>query len=173
MKELLLVNDKTGEVAFISDAISDLRAKHHLVTVHKIVHDVFNSWNERIFVYQNKVYLFICNYLDTHISSAEEDVTSKALEFGVLCPLSFFFSEEENRVAALADKNLIEDHVHVSERLVGKLVEDTCSRIQSWNVNSLALSKDTVRHISFVAVKNLQRKVSWSAFWDGDLHNLA
>ena len=74
-------------VSLVGDTISDLAAKHHLVTVHEVVHDVFKRWHESDWVNEVEKYLFIRRYLDSFVALNEEDETS-VFKRVILFPLS-------------------------------------------------------------------------------------
>lgn len=63
-------------VGLVGDTISDLAAKHHLITVHEVVHNVFKGWHESDWVNEVEKYLFIRRYLDSFVALYEVDETS-------------------------------------------------------------------------------------------------
>ena len=73
-------------VCLICDAISDLGSKHHLVAVHEVVHDIFESWYKCDGVDKVEVNFFVGGNLDSLISFDEVD-ESAVLKRMIIRPL--------------------------------------------------------------------------------------
>ena len=68
MVVLTRVNDERGLICFIGDTILDLGAKHHLVAVHEVKHDIVERGLESLLIYGVKVYQLVRGHLDSVIA---------------------------------------------------------------------------------------------------------
>lgn len=75
---------------FESDTVFDSGAEHQGRAVDEIVHDVFELWEQRDFVYQIEVNFAFCCDLDSNVTSDKEDIASHVIDFVILYPFSLF-----------------------------------------------------------------------------------
>lgn len=84
------VDQETGLVRFVRDAVLYFRSKHHLRALHEIVHYIFKFRHASIFIDQVEVYLLVGSNLDPYVATDEKYLTS-VLHFVVLIPFACFF----------------------------------------------------------------------------------
>ena len=76
--ELLSINIKAPLVGFINDSVSHLRAKHHLIASHVVIHHILQHGHERVFINEIKVNELVRGNLDPDVSF---DVENEAASF--------------------------------------------------------------------------------------------
>ena len=90
MSELSCIDIEACLIVFVCDAEFDFWSEHHLTTIHKIEHDVFQNWHHGFSVYEVKVYLLIRGNLYTFVAFDEVDKTPD-VECMILNPKLVFF----------------------------------------------------------------------------------
>ena len=90
MEILSCVDLKTGLVGLKCNSVPNLGTKHHLGTLHEIVHAILERWHEGLLVNQVKVDFLICSNLDPDISPYEVYLASHVIELMILFPQSSF-----------------------------------------------------------------------------------
>lgn len=77
-------------ISFIRNTVSYSGAEHHLRALHEIVHNVFKSWFECLFVDEVEVNLVISCNLDPNITADKVYLTAHLLELVILGPFASF-----------------------------------------------------------------------------------
>ena len=103
----MLVLSPVDVEAFVSDLVGDsiphFASEHHCAAPHVVVHDVLQNWLTSILFNQIKKDLFICRYLNSHITldvvNETTDVDSVVLfPFPSPCDLVCFYLEKQDLI---------------------------------------------------------------------------
>ena len=89
MCQLSCIYVESSLVIFICNAVCHSWTKHHLATIHEIVHHVFEMGHQSFFVNYEEIDFFISGDLDALVALYEVDQASD-IEFMVLNPKSRF-----------------------------------------------------------------------------------
>ena len=174
MGELSPVDSESPLVGFIRDTVSDFRAKHHLITSHKVGHDVFKRRLKGLGVNEIEVYLIIASDLDPLVSFDEENESS-GLYLVVLLPspddipvLVFLLLnlEEDNFARASGNECFVVDKIHLPKVHFGHPFVSNFLGVVTIDVKGLSLPVERVDHIFVWIVKALVWKVLRGAFQD-------
>lgn len=90
------IDCETWLVCFVGDGKSDEFTNHHHGATHEVIHHIFESWHQRFLAHQEEEYFFICDNLESYVSSDEVDLSSHIVNSVVLFPkISLFVDSEE------------------------------------------------------------------------------
>lgn len=107
------VNHKSRLVLSISHAKSFQWTKHHLCSLHEVVHNIFKLWHQCFLINDIEVNLIFTHNLNTDITFDEVNLTACVVKFIILMPVrlvAFFieyFLEEENRTGGARDQGFV------------------------------------------------------------------
>ena len=114
MGELSCVDIKALLVGLVSNSISDLASKHHLIAPHEVKHNIIELRHKRLLIDEVEVDHVICRHLNSHIALDEVDVAPSVDGF-VVGPLSDLrvwvlnYFEEKDTGGGTGDKRLVVD----------------------------------------------------------------
>lgn len=120
MKILPPINLETLLVSLVGNTVSDFWSKHHLGTVHVVIHHIFKDWLKSFLVDEIEEDLFIGCNLNPDISF---DIVDEASSFNnfVLLPLHGlsviipYLFEEKDVTGASGNQCLVVNQVHLSK----------------------------------------------------------
>ena len=111
---LSCVNHESRLVLSISDAKSFQWTKHHLCSLHEVVHNIFKLWHQCFLIDDVEVNLILAHNLDADITLNEVDLTSRVVKLIILMPVRLvalfieYFLEEENRAGWARNQSFVE-----------------------------------------------------------------
>lgn len=164
--ELSSVDGERFLVGLVSDTVSDSRTEHHLVAPHEVEHDVLQSWLEGLWIDEIEVDLVVSGNLDTLVSLDEVDETSD-IKLVILLPelvdlvwvvliLLFDDFEKHDLTGRPGDESFVVNEIHLSEILIGHLLELCLLSIITTNDEGFSLS---VEGVDFVVVSIVETLV--------------
>lgn len=136
------VKGETWLVCFVGYTISDSCTKHEIRALHVVVHHVFKRRLESFFVYHIKVYFFICDNLNSYITSDEVNLSSHIVKLFILHPkvCFFIFFEEKNWTWWSYNESLVKEKIHGSKIRISDLFNWAFNWFKSIDSQAISLA---------------------------------